>query len=286
MDNRLRPGTTVVGNATQLQQAFINIIGNAVTVMQEHGTRHPRITITLREVGSDDYFPLGKEGAWVRFEFRDNGPGMRPEVRSRIFEPLYTNRKRGGGTGLGLTIAQQVVDNHGGYMICESAEGSGSCFTIWLPRDTSGGDERVEGDALRPINDRESLAVPGARILIVDDEVAVLRLWQKVLDGKGWEVQTLSDSRAALAVIESQGDRIDLLITDLAMPAVTGVDLVRKLRDAGRDTPIIVHSAYIQDDVVEELQGLAVTGFLTKPTSTRALLASVEKALAQSVTSA
>ena len=114
----------------------------------------------------------------------------------------------------------------------------------------------------------------------------MLRLWQKVLDGKGWEVQTLSDSRAALAVIESQGDRIDLLITGLAMPAVTGVDLVRKLRDAGRDTPIIVHSAYIQDDVVEELQGLAVTGFLTKPTSTRALLASVEKALAQSVTSA
>jgi signal transduction histidine kinase/ActR/RegA family two-component response regulator len=284
VDNRLEAGASVIGNETQLQQVFVNLISNADTAMQEHETRDPKITITLRGVTSDDYFPLAKDGAWIRLEIRDNGPGMAPEVRARIFEPLYTRRKRGGGTGLGLTIVQQIVDGHGGYMTCESREGSGTCFTIWLPREAPGAAELAQGDAAVVGNDNSTTA-PGARILVVDDEAAVLRLWKKVLDGNGWEVETCNDSRTALAAI-TRGERIDLLITDLAMPAVTGVELVQGLRDAGMETPVIVHSAFIQDDVVEKLRALAVTGFLTKPTSTRALLASVEKALAEAARTA
>jgi PAS domain S-box-containing protein len=227
----------------QLQQVFMNLIVNAEQAMKEEHRRGTLI-ITTEKHGSD-----------IRIVFQDNGPGIPKENMARLFQPFFTTKAPGEGTGLGLSLSRSIVIEHGGEMIVESEPGHGATFMIELPITEV---SPLEADAVSPtIAKAEPVTIKKGRILVVDDESGVREFIVRALTRTGHSVDTASDAREALDRIDA-GVVFDVIFVDIRMPGMSGLELYQHILD---NIPALAgRVVFITGDVM----GMDVSAFLSK----------------------
>jgi len=248
---------TVLGYQTQLQRAIINLYTNAVQAMQS-GKGVLRVELDLCQVDAQmaKRHPPLAHGPHARLVISDTGEGMSPETAARIFEPFYTTKPSGEGTGLGLSTTRQIVQNHDGAIAVQTVLGQSTSFTIYLPA--------VDRPATRIESEELSVAGGNERILIVDDNEPVARAGRWMLEAMGYRVETVNSGQAALEALGSN-DSFDLVITDQTMPEMSGTELASELHRLNPRLPVILVSGYMEG-VADRIPGeLDSVRFLPKP---------------------
>ncbi|WP_255448403.1 PAS domain-containing sensor histidine kinase [Telmatospirillum sp. J64-1] len=268
----------------QFDQVIINLAVNARDAMPGGGM----LTIRTGGVAVERPVQRGAEcmppGEYVLIEVSDTGTGIPKDLQERIFEPFFSTKEVGAGTGLGLSTVYGIVRQTDGYVFVDSAPGQGATFSIYLPRsEAEAGMSGVTGRAPRPNLAAEPPAagdLTGAgTILLVEDEDAVRLFGSRALRNKGYRVLEASDGEAALDVLRAEDD-IDVLISDVVMPGMDGMTLSRLVRMERPSIQIILISGYSEDVARGELAGLDGVAFLPKPFSLKQLAGAVKEAMA------
>jgi PAS domain S-box-containing protein len=262
----------VVGDPTQLHQIMMNLCTNAIHAMGDHGTL--RVTLEPVDVEADRMFPHTTlhAGPYARLMVEDTGSGMEQATLARLFEPFFTTKEVGRGTGLGLSLVYGIVTDSAGAIDVTSTPGRGSCFAIYLPRVDS---PAIVDDEKQPALVRGN----GERVLVVDDEEALMALTSETLKRLGYEPTAFPDGAAALAEFEARPERFDAVITDEVMPGLTGTDLAGSLRRHRADLPIVLVSGYIGPMMSERALAAGVDAILKKPVQSRELAAALARVL-------
>ncbi len=227
LESSIDSGTgAVLGDAGQMHQVVINLVNNAAAAL--HG-RTGRIGVYLGNL------PPSADGTpgTVRLRVSDDGVGMAPEVLERIFEPFFTTRPIGEGTGLGLAVVQGIVQDHGGQIFVRSAPGAGSTFDVELPAARMDPLEVPGAPAVAPRG-------AGERLLVVDDEAVIARVLSEQLRRLGYRVTSVSDPEEALELLADEPDDFDLLLTDLQMPRMDGVELAARVGRLRPELPVLL----------------------------------------------
>ncbi len=255
--SRLQKGVwTVDADRSQMEQVLLNLFMNAWQSMPSGGTLH--LETENVELGREETAPHNIEkGRFVRIRVSDTGEGMDQETRKRVFEPFFTRKKMGRGTGLGLASAYGIVKNHGGLIRVESEEGQGSLFVIDLPASQK---SPVETEASEPI-----YAKGTGRILLVDDEEMILQVGEALLSRLGYEVVKAENGPAALEIFKRESGRIDLIILDLIMPGLGGGEVFDRLREINPEVKVLLSSGYSVDGQAQAILDRGCNGFIQKP---------------------
>ena len=269
------PGPSVPAvnaDAGQLEQVLMNLAVNARDAMPSGG--HLTIAVAEELVAEPQAAVLGVEpGRYVRLSVSDNGIGMEAETLEHVFEPFFTTKEQGKGTGLGLSIVYGIVRQSGGGVDVESSPGVGSTFSVLLPAT----DELV-GTAREPAPARTPVERGHERVLVVEDQDVVRRLTVDVLADCGYEVLEASYGGEALELCERFAEPIDLLLTDVVMPGMSGVDLAERVREARPEIPVVFMSGYSDGHSVD----VPGSSFLPKPFGLDQLSQVVRQALDES----
>ena len=254
----------VLLDPTQLDQALINLVGNARDAIQGAGVIH----LTTANV-------VEGEGEWVRITVRDNGIGMDADIARQVFEPFFTTKPRGVGTGLGLSVVVGVVDKAGGRVSVDSTPGKGSVFTMLLPRT-----QRMPSVAVAAEPVAAAAGPPHPMtVLVVEDEPALLRLSARTLERSGYTVLTAAGPPEALALLAGHTDPIDLMLSDVVMPTMSGPELAEQVRQLRPEIRVLFMSGYPADVVTARGALPEASDYLQKPFTSRELLERVERAL-------
>ncbi len=265
---------TVDADPTQLEQIIINLAVNAKDAMPDGG----KLIIETQNAVLDDDFCKRHVGArpgdYVLLRISDTGNGMEKNILEHIFEPFYTTKGVGEGTGLGLAMVYGIVKNHGGYIICSSAPGEGTTFVIYLHAI-----ERVIEASKEEL--KKTLVGGTERILLVDDDEYIQHLGRQILKRFGYTVITAADGESALDMYRKEKERIDLVILDLIMPGMGGKRCLEKLLKIDPQAKVLIASGYLPDGPMKESLKNGVKEFISKPFEMRQLLQVVHKALNQ-----
>ena len=251
----------VDGDATQLEQVLLNLGSNASDAMSESGGR---IVIKTRNVTLDEAFCAkhieARPGDYLHLVVTDNGHGMSKETLKNIYDPFFTTKEIGKGTGLGMAMVYGIVKSHKGYIFTESEVGAGTTFNIFLP---AGAAER-SAIGLEMGTENENL---GGResILLVDDDAAVLDIAETFLEENGYRTLRADSGERALEIYEKNADKIDLVILDLGMPGMGGFECFRRLLEINPGLKLIIASGYSADDKVKKALETGAGGFMGKP---------------------
>ncbi|HEY1489492.1 MAG TPA: ATP-binding protein [Verrucomicrobiae bacterium] len=253
----------------KIQQAFAKVIENAVQAVKEN----PQITVQSRNVelaeSTKDRNVQLSPGTYVCVEISDNGPGISPEVLPRIFEPFFTT-KGGKHRGLGLAWVYGIVTNHGGGVAVSSQAGAGTSVRVYLPAE-----KRVVQDANVSTDNLNGTQT----ILMVDDEELMLTMGQTVLSAFGYKVMTANSGQKALDIVSKDEKKIDMIITDLVMPGMSGRELVERLRKISANIRILCTSGYVPPPAQKD-----DSAYLQKPFTSQELLVRVKQVLTNSGT--
>jgi len=250
-------GATVIGDPSQLQNALLNLGLNARDAMPSGG----RLAIATREVELDG--DPGAPAPAIELSVSDTGVGMSPAVRERIFEPFFTTKDQGRGTGLGLAGVYGTVHNHGGRIQVASEPGQGTTFRVVLPLSS---DAQMSAPAAGALPAAEGAPVKGqGRVLVVDDEEAVRSYAGRALKELGYAPTLCKDGGEALALFETRSREFDLVVLDLMMPVLSGLDTFRRMKAIRPDVRVLVSSGFSQPDTAHTLLKEGVVGFLSKP---------------------
>ncbi len=266
----------IVADPTQLHQILLNLCINARDAMPTGGT----LALALENFDVDAHYasmtPGAQTGPHVMLEVSDTGTGIARETIDQIFDPFFTTKEVGYGTGLGLSTALGIVKSHSGFMQVYSEVGSGTSFKVFLPAHVS----EVAG---APIIATTSLPrANGELLLIVDDEKSILQVAKAILEDQGYRVVTALEATGALAIFALRMHEIALVLTDLAMPLMDGVTLIRTLQKMKPDVRIIASTGRgAQDGRANELASLNIHASLAKPYNKNKLLTVLHEALAQ-----
>jgi PAS domain S-box-containing protein len=266
----------VVGDATQLHQVVMNLCANAVQAMPDGGV----LDVTLERVEAREAPSLSHgelpPGAYVRLAVRDAGTGIAPEVLDRMFDPFFTTKGVGEGTGLGLSLVHGIVSDVGGAIDVATMLGHGTTFAIWLP---SAGTAAAPDAAIDDALPRGG----GEVIMIVDDEPALVGVAEEMLAEAGYEPVGFDSSVAALRTLRADPDRFDVVLTDEAMPELSGTALADEIRRVRPDLPIVLMSGFSDARVVSRARSSGVREVLRKPLRMRDIAECLERVLASSV---
>ncbi len=268
---------TVMGDPTQLHQVLLNLSVNARDAMPQGGI----LSYSARNVEVDPLLAQAqahaKPGPHVVLRVQDTGTGIPPEVLDRIFEPFFTTKELGKGTGLGLSTAMGIVRSHGGFITVESEPGKGTAFEAWLP---------ASPQAHRPEAKPAAMTLPrgqGELVLVVDDEGDILHVTRAMLERHGYRVITAGDGTLALTELSRHLGEVRLVITDILMPFMDGVQLIHALRRMAPELRVIASSGALgmpgQKDRTDEVKALGVRQILHKPYSVEQLLRTVHDEL-------
>ena len=271
------PGTIgqIKADPMQIEQVILNLALNARDAMPDGGT----LTIETSNVELDQIYIDQHRGAhigtYVRLSVHDTGRGMDAETQRRVFEPFFTTKEVGKGTGLGLSMVYGIVKQSCGYIDVSSHPGGGSTFTLYLPRLSSAVPAFPSPVAVRPLpRGRES-------ILVVEDESAVRTLIGSLLRQQGYDVLEAPHGDEALRMLEHNGASIHLLVTDLVMPRLGGVDLARCVASRQPGVKVLFMSGYSDDALIRREGVFTGTTFLRKPFTSEALCGKVREVLDQ-----
>ena len=243
----------------QLEQILVNLAVNARDAMPDGGELHIETTRVRLDDAAAHGFENASAGDYLRLRIRDTGHGMDADVQRRVFEPFYTTKEKGRGTGLGLATTYGSVRQAGGFLALKSAPGEGTVFDIYLPR--------VEGPAKKEAAPERELSrqATGETVLLVEDEPGVLRLARKALQRQGYQVLAASDGVAALALVRKSQQPIDLLMTDIVMPGMGGRELAERMLALRPDLRVLYTSGYTEDRAIQEEAARGQHSFLGKP---------------------
>jgi two-component system cell cycle sensor histidine kinase/response regulator CckA len=261
----------------QFEQVIINLAVNARDAMPDGG----KLTIRTVNVDERDSRELGSRqvppGEYVLIEVSDTGCGMSEEVKQKIFEPFFSTKEVGRGTGLGLSTVFGIVKQSGGYICAESEVGRGTVMRVHLPRyiETAG---EAEIKTERRMEKPKDLTGCGT-VLLVEDEDAVRSFAARALGQRGYQVLEASTGSEALDVFESHQGDVDLVVSDVVMPEMDGPTLMEKLRRDRPDLKIIFISGYAEDSFRKHLAENEDFMFLQKPFDLKELAAAVKAAL-------
>ena len=264
---RLQPGAcSVVADAGQLEQIVMNLVINARDAMPEGGT----LVIETSEAELEE----PKPGRYVGLTVRDTGIGMSEDVRNRIFDAFFTTKGAGKGTGLGLATCQDIVVRAGGRIDVESAPGQGTAMRVYLPRTTETAPTAPDRNASLPGGDET--------ILLVEDDAGVRTVTTRMLAPLGYTVIATENGEQALAMLTLHQRTIDLLLTDLVLPGMSGRVVAERARQVRPDLKVLFASGYTDDVIVQRQLLEHGASFLQKPFTPRALGEKVREVLDQS----
>ncbi len=262
----------ILADSTQINQIMMNLCINASQAMEETGgTLKINIEKTICEAEDVKEFSDLVPGNYLKITVNDTGPGISPEIINRIFDPYFTTKEMGKGSGMGLSIVHGIIKNHSGAIWVDSSLGKGTTFTLLFPM--------VEG---KPVNETETIdKIPRGHetILFVDDEESITGMTQKMLKRLGYKVEISLNPLQALDLFQSKPDSFDLVITDMTMPQMTGAKLAQKLKELQPDIPVIIctgHSSIIDK---EKAKRLGIAGYVMKPASMSTIAKVIRKVL-------
>jgi two-component system, cell cycle sensor histidine kinase and response regulator CckA len=249
---------TVNADISQIEQVLLNLVVNARDSMPDGG----RLTIRACNVELDESFvaihPGSKAGPHICLQVNDTGHGMSPEVQSRIFEPFFTTKGVGKGTGLGLSTVYGIVKQSGGYITVESETGIGTKFNVYLPRAI---ETEMQSSVEEPVKD----ATPRPKILVVEDEEATREAINTYLELNGFSVVSTSKPLEALEMIKDGASHFDVLLTDVVMPCLSGVELAKSFRSRFPSSQVIFMSGYTDEVLIRSGIEHPQTSLLPKP---------------------
>jgi signal transduction histidine kinase/ActR/RegA family two-component response regulator len=266
---------TVLADASQIHQVLLNLGTNAWHAMRDQaGCLEVRLESFEVDIHLAEVQPRLRPGRYLRLSISDTGKGMARSTVDRIFEPFFTTKAPGEGTGLGLSVVHGIMQSHGGSIIVYSQPGAGTVFHLYFPAYLG-----KDSKASLPAD-----PVPrggGARILYVDDEEPLARLGQMNLERLDYSVEVQTNVVKALALVQANPNRYDLVITDYSMPGMTGIDFAARLLKLRADFPIILTTGYAANLTAERVGALGIRGLLLKPHTGHALGLAVHRALAR-----
>jgi CheY-like chemotaxis protein len=270
----------IQADVAQIHQVIMNLGINAAQAMGEAGgnlqINMDRITVENTEQTGYTGMP---QGDYIRLEVRDNGSGIAKENLERIFEPFFSTKKQGKGTGLGLSMVHGIIKNHGGSVTVESVPDQGTCFTIFVPAGNEKSVKAAEKDTTtKPANRNH------AEILIVEDDESIALMLAELLSNAGYSPVTAGSGQQALELFSQDVNHFDLVLTDVRIPDMDGIELSRQLAVVRSGLPVILLSGNSEMLDQQQLAEAGAWKLLVKPVSMQELLDTLKEALAQGKT--
>ncbi|MBU0481076.1 MAG: response regulator [Proteobacteria bacterium] len=263
---------TIMADSTQIHQVIMNLCTNASHAMDENGgilgVTLDRVEMSAADLAEDKGL---LPGPFVRIRITDTGTGIAPDIIDRIFEPYFTTKEVGKGSGLGLAVVHGIVKTHGGKITVESEPGKGTAFTIYFPL--------IEEQYRNAFLDAGPLPTGKERILIIDDETVMVEMTIKILVRLGYEVVGRAGSAEALELFAENPDAFDLIITDQTMPGMTGIKMAEEMLRIRPDIPIILRTGYSSKVDEEKARAIGIKKYALKPIDLRELSAMIRELL-------
>lgn len=263
----IQTNAIVMADPTQLHQIVMNLCTNAAHAMRE--TNGGILTVILKDtqVNTDLAAELSvTEGDYVRLSIADTGSGIDPAILDRIFEPFFTTKKDGEGTGLGLSITHGIVKQYGGGIAVRSKVGSGSKFEIYLP-------VAIEETVMSVDTEDNTIKIKeNIKMLFVDDEESIGSTVQMLFQDNGFDVTICTDPSQALEYFQGHKDDFDIVVTDMNMPGLSGLELATRITRLRQDIPVILCSGYLETEQEAMLAGYGVRDFVHKPFTKKELM--------------
>jgi len=272
LDLEANPGA-VSGDPTQLEQVLINICTNAAhAMMPEGGTLYIKLALVEVDETLANQNPKLTQGTYAMLQVTDTGKGMDQETLTHIFEPFFTSKPVGEGTGLGLSVVHGIVDKHGGAILVESQPAKGTTFKVYFPSIPV--EDRVE------VVEHEKIASPGkGKILLVDDEEIIVEMYTKWLEKMGYNVTAETNSLHARETFLNQAENFDIVITDHVMPKLSGIQLAKDILALRPHLPIILYTGNTNSISLQECREMGVAKILMKPVNFATLNLSIKELL-------
>jgi PAS domain S-box-containing protein len=268
----IRSTSMALADPTQIHQVLMNLSTNAAHAMREKGgTLNIELSdfvfLSSLEAPHQDMNP----GSYIKLSIIDTGCGIEPEVMGRIFDPFFSTKTTGEGTGLGLSVVHGIVKSHNGFITVESEKGKGSVFNIFIPK--------TEQDC--QVASVADTAIPGGHecILVVDDEDTLIEMEKRALEELGYTVIPKANGRDALSAFKKESDKFDIVITDQTMPHMTGVDLAKELISVRPDIPIVLCTGFSEKVNADSAMAMGIRAFLMKPFTIQEIAKIIRSAL-------
>ena len=259
-------------NPTQIHQILMNLCTNAFHAMEEKGGRLD-ISLKQRDIINENLLqePHVKAGLFIQLSVCDSGPGIPLEIKEKLFDPYFTTKEVGKGTGMGLSIAHGIVKSYGGFITLYSEPGEGAAFHVFLPV--------INEEVL--LNDEEIKHIPIGRekIFFIDDEDILAEMGKNMIERLGYRVTVQKNSLKALEIFREDPDQFDLIITDQTMPGITGIDLARRMLQIRPDIPIILCTGYSSIVSKEKAKSMGIREFTLKPITKNDIAILIRKVL-------
>ncbi len=266
----------ILADPTQIHQIVMNLCTNAFHAMEETGgtlsISLEKKTLTEKDIVNQ---PGMHSGDFVQLSVGDTGPGIAPELWDKIFDPYFTTKEIGKGTGMGLSILHGIVKNYGGSVSFNSHPGEGTVFQVLLPV--------MAAEAVVEDKPEEIVRLGNERILFIDDEEILAEMGKSMLERLGYQVTVRSSSLEALTTFQNQPDMFDLIIADQTMPGMTGSDLARRILQIRPFMPIILCTGYSSLITEEKAKSLGIKGFAMKPLARKSIAVLIREVLDRGV---
>jgi PAS domain S-box-containing protein len=262
----------ILADLTQINQVLLNLCTNSAQAMAGKGGI---LTVGLFDVNLDSdnvvLYPNADPGAYVKLMVKDTGTGIAPADIERIFDPYFTTKEAGKGTGMGLAVAYGIIKSHGGHVKVYSELGDGTTFEVLFPR--------IESETISDDKKIDSPPMGNEKILFIDDEDFLVDLAKRMLEKLGYQVVVKQSPMEALEMFKDQPDEFDLVISDMTMPGLTGVELAKQIIAIRSDIPFILCSGYNEHVSAEKIKGFGIKEFLMKPLEIKVLAKTIRRAL-------
>ncbi len=272
IEQKIYSNALVLGDSTQIHQVLMNLCTNAAHAMEDKGGV---LTVSLSDIELDPVFvsnhPGLKAGRYINLEVTDTGDGIPPALQKKIFDPFFTTKGPGEGTGMGLSVVHGIVNNYGGAIYVYSEPGHGSTFRIFIPS--------VENHMEFNNGFDKPFPTGVERILLVDDESAIVKMEKQMLESLGYDVIEKFASMEALEFFKSQPEHVDLVITDMTMPNMNGDILAEELMKIRPDIPVILFTGFSKKISEKRAFEIGIKAFAMKPASKTELAKIVRKVL-------
>jgi len=262
----------ILGDAAQINQIMMNLVTNASHAMSEEGGL---LDVTIEKMILQEETPcfdfILSPGPHIRLKVRDTGKGIPPKILARIFDPYYTTKEVGKGTGMGLSVVHGIVKSHGGGILVESTLGEGTVFEIYFPalEEMSEKEKEPEGE----------IKGGSERILFVDDEESMVDLNRQRLERLGYQVKSTTRPLQALEWFSADPDGFDVIITDMTMPRMTGDRLTKEILTIRPQMPVIICTGYSERMSEKRAETLGVRKYIEKPIALRNLASALREVL-------
>jgi len=269
INDKIISDSFIMGSPTQIHQVLMNLCTNAAYAMEENGGI---LEVSVNDTTIDKMAISDlKPGEYIEINVTDTGMGISPQHINTIFDPYFTTKAVGEGTGMGLAVVHGIVENYGGQITVESAVGKGTCFTIYLPI--------TKKRKVHTHSEKKDLPLGTENILFVDDEVPIAKMGSKILEQLGYIVITRTSSVEALELFRSKPQAFDLIVTDMTMPNMTGDKLAIELMKVRSDIPVILCTGYSKKISEDSAADIGIKAFAYKPIVKADLAKTVRKVL-------